>query len=436
MLKMKNSRIIFFVCMFFIYMVLDSCSRSNVVSDGFVKVKNGVFILDGVKYNFAGTNYWQGMHLGSTDYGNREQMVRELDQLKSYGITNLRIMASSEADSNSKYCMQPPLMQSPGVYDDNLFEGLDFLLSEMAKRDMKAVVVLSNYWTWSGGFAQYLKWAGYGDIPYPQDEGGSWYEYIHYAKEFLKNEKTLKWYEDHVKTVVGRVNTITGRKYSEDPTIMCWQLANEPRGCNYKEEFYAWISSTSRMIKDMAPKQLVSLGSEGDTPSEDAGLKAEIDNAFDCIDYITMHIWVQNWNWYAPGDGVQAWEGMIDRVDKYWAAHIDASAKLNKPLVLEEFGIARDSVSYEFESSIVERNAYYNYVYKKFVDGSSGKGAVQGVNFWSYSGEGRSPRPGEYWQNGDPFVGDPPHELQGWYGVYDTDISTLETIKNEIDKLK
>jgi mannan endo-1,4-beta-mannosidase len=60
-------------------------------------------------------------------------------------------------------------MQSPGVYDDNLFEGLDFLLSEMAKRDMKAVVVLSNYWTWSGGFAQYLKWAGYGDIPYPQD---------------------------------------------------------------------------------------------------------------------------------------------------------------------------------------------------------------------------------------------------------------------------
>ena len=36
---------------------------------------------------------------------------------------------------------------------------------------------------------------------------------------------------------------------------------------------------------------------------------------------------------------------------------------------------------------------------------------------------------GLYWQPGDPFVGDPPHELQGWYSIYNTDKSTLGIVK-------
>ena len=30
----------------------------------------------------------------------------------------------------------------------------------MGKRGMKAVVALNNFWEWSGGFEQYLEWAG------------------------------------------------------------------------------------------------------------------------------------------------------------------------------------------------------------------------------------------------------------------------------------
>jgi mannan endo-1,4-beta-mannosidase len=33
------------------------------------------------------------------------------------------------------------------------------------------------------------------------------------------------------------------------------------------------------------------------------------------------------------------------------------------------------------------------------------------------------------WTQGDDFIGDPPHEPQGWYSVYDKDNSTLEIIK-------
>ena len=44
------------------------------------------------------------------------------------------------------------------------------------------------------------------------------------------------------------------------------------------------------------------------------------------------------------------------------------------------------------------------------------------------------PRPGEFWKPGDPFIGDPPHEKQGWYSVYDKD-STVSLIKGWSGKL-
>ena len=35
---------------------------------------------------------------------------------------------------------------------------------------------------------------------------------------------------------------------------------------------------------------------------------------------------------------------------------------------------------------------------------------------------------GGYWQPGDPWIGDPPHEHQGWYSIYDDDAATAAVI--------
>ena len=35
--------------------------------------------------------------------------------------------------------------------------------------------------------------------------------------------------EDHIRKVINRINHVTGEAYKKDPTIMAWQLANEPR---------------------------------------------------------------------------------------------------------------------------------------------------------------------------------------------------------------
>ena len=56
--------------------------------------------------------------------------------------------------------------------------------------------------------------------------------------------------------------------YNDDPTIMSWQLANEPRpgvdgDSTHFDAFSKWIDDTSGFIKKLAPKQLVSTGNEG-----------------------------------------------------------------------------------------------------------------------------------------------------------------------------
>ena len=75
------------------------------------------------------------------------------------------------------------------LLSSDLLEGLDFLLMEMGKRKMTAVVCLNNFWPWSGGFAQYHRWFGGAEIPYPPPaEGGSWFTFARYSSRFYKNK--------------------------------------------------------------------------------------------------------------------------------------------------------------------------------------------------------------------------------------------------------
>ncbi|GAF04115.1 glycoside hydrolase 5 family protein [Saccharicrinis fermentans] len=407
------------------------CQQAD-LSNKFVQVKDGSFLLNNKPYHFKGANYWQGMNLGAPKSGNQARLIRELDQMKAMGITNLRVLAASEADSSMRFAIHPALQTAPGVYNKDIWQGLDFLLEEMSKRDMKAVMVLGNFWTWSGGFPQYLKWAEDSTIPYPQEEAHSWDDFQRFSAEFYSSAKAQDMMNNHIQKVIMRVNSISGISYKNDPTIMAWQLANEPRGFNVPDKFRKWTRKTSEYIKSLDQNHLVCLGTEGNTSSKVAGVNALLDNGDPNIDYITMHIWAQNWGWFKPGDGEKVFEETLEKVDAYWNDHIKVAKQLNKPIVLEEFGIARDRSSYLPTTTTFWRDRYFSFLLKKVQKSIYNHEPVQGFNFWSYSGEGRPPRPGEYWKKGDVILGDPAHELQGWYGVYDTDSTTIGMIK-ELD---
>ena len=151
-------------CAFFLLLLSISFSNGAAQAASFVTVKGHQFVADGKPYYFVGTNYWYGSLLGLEKDKKRgiERLRKELDFLKANGVTNLRLLGGAEGSGmiNGVIRVGPPLQPEQGRFNVDVLNGLDIVLSEMGKRDMKAVIFISNNWEWSGGFQQYLIWNG------------------------------------------------------------------------------------------------------------------------------------------------------------------------------------------------------------------------------------------------------------------------------------
>jgi hypothetical protein len=71
-----------------------SVSKASANASDFVTIRNRRFERRGQPYFFIGANFPQAAMLADSNLtGGRESVVRELDQLRSIGVTNLRVMA-------------------------------------------------------------------------------------------------------------------------------------------------------------------------------------------------------------------------------------------------------------------------------------------------------------------------------------------------------
>jgi len=397
----------------------------------FISVKGTQLMKGEQAYYFTGTNLWYGINLASKGRGgDRPRLLRELDQLKSMGITNVRLMASSEGpDETATGRMFPAMQNAPGIYNNELLEALDFILVELAKREMYAVLCLNNFWPWSGGMAQYYAWSKKKSIPYPPVTGNNeWSTYMEFTSKFYSNWKAKRYFRKHLKVIINRTNSISGKAYKDDPTIMAWELCNEPRGMDKPQAYRRWIRKTAGLIKKWDSKHLITIGSEGNTAAPNGNL-FDKDHKFKNIDYTTIHIWAQNWDWFDPSAPDSTFDSAIVQVKQYLQAHIDLAKQLGKPIVLEEFGIARDQDNHDPNAATYWRDQYYDIVFELIYQSSKSGSPMAGSNFWAWSGEGRPAMPKAIWQKGDDLTGDPPHEYQGWYSIYNKDDTTIQIIK-------
>ncbi len=413
----------------FILIIIFLASFAGVNAQSFVKVTNGQFTLETNNYHYLGTNYWYAALLATTPAG-KERLNRELDFLKAHNVTNLRIVAAAEGEGNiiTVPRIAPATQPQQGVFNEEVLQGLDYLLTAMAKRNMKAVLYLSNNWEWSGGFLQYLLWNKKIDDSVLQRKI-SWDETRDLVSKFYICDACKEDYLKQVHKIVSRKNTISNIAYTNDPTIMSWQLANEPRPMRPAAiiDYKNWIATTAAYIKKLDPNHLVSIGTEGYIGTENKEVFTEI-HADKNIDYTTIHIWPKNWQWYNPENIKKEFPSVVKQTKNYINEHISISEKLNKPLVIEEFGFPRDEGSFSPEASIHYRNKFYKEVFKLWQKQITKKGTLAGLNFWAFGGEAR-PIVGQlFWKDGDDYMGDPPMEQQGLYSIFDSDSSTWKLI--------
>lgn len=403
----------------------------------FIKVNaDGQFVRDGKPYYFVGANFWYGAILGSEgEGGNRERLHKELDFLKSIGINNLRVLVGADGENGIKTRVEPSLQVAPGVYNDTILAGLDYFMNELRERDMTAVLYLNNSWEWSGGYSVYLQWSGHGDAVVPAVDG--WPAYMEYVKQFPQSDSAKALFANHVNYIVSRTNRYNQIKYVDDPTIMSWQIGNEPRAFSdeNKEPFARWMADVAAQIKSFDPNHMVSSGSEGAWGCEmDMNLFEKI-HADPNINYLNIHIWPYNWGWVKADSLKELLPCAKENTKKYIDDHMVIARKYSKPIVLEEFGFPRDGFSFSKEAPTTARDEYYRYVFDLIRQDRESGGLFAGCNFWAWGGFAGQNPDHVFWEKGDDYTGDPAQEQQGLNSVFATD-STIEIIKAENRKLQ
>ena len=126
------------------------------------------------------------------------------------------------------------LQLKPGVYDEAVFQGLDYALAQARARGLRLIVCLEDYWL---SVDRYVPWS---------PTAGS-------KTDFYTDWTIRRLYKSHLRTFVSRVNTVTGIRYREDPTIFAWDLMNEPRCTGCGSELQGWAEEMSLYMKAIDP---------------------------------------------------------------------------------------------------------------------------------------------------------------------------------------
>eukprot|EP00798_Chlamydomonas_sp_ICE-L_P015113 gene15113-21169_t len=146
--------------------------------------------------------------------------------------------------------------EAPGIYDEDQMQGLDFLVYAAAKYNTRLVMVLGNLWPAYFGPENWLIMA---DGPWTEGKN---------ILDFYNSSGVRTLYKQHISYMTNRTNVYTGIKYKDDPTIMAWNVMNEPRcpGCMdavSQDIVIDFMDDLSTHLRNEDPNHLITMGTEG-----------------------------------------------------------------------------------------------------------------------------------------------------------------------------
>jgi len=350
-----------------------SHARTNPGGQGFVKTSGTHFVMNGRRLYLNGFNAYWLMNM-AVDPSTRVKVTTTFQQASKEGMNIARAWAFSDGGYRS-------LQSSPGSYNEDVFKGLDFVVTEARKYGVYLILTLVNNWDDYGGKKQYVQWA--------RDQAG---QSLNNDDDFFTNPVVKGYFKNHVKTVLTRVNSISGVAYKDDPTIFAWELMNEPR-CQSDlsgKPLQEWITEMAGHVKSIDKNHLLEIGLEGFygdsmpekkqfNPGYQVGTDFISNNRIPGIDFTTIHLYPDQW---VPGsdEGTRA-----AFVEKWIQAHIqDSNSVLQKPILLAEFGKSSKSAGY----NVAMRDNYLQGIYNTLYTCARSGGPCGGGLFWQLLAQG------------------------------------------------
>ena len=283
----------------------------------FVRANATRFELDGARFGVNGANCYYASHRS-------DAMVEAVFQVAGgLGANVLRTWAFLDVAAPMAGAW---FQAGPGHFNNgpNGLELLDRTIALAESRDIRLILPLVNHWDDFGGANQYCRWLG-----------------LSHREEFYANAKARAAYRAWVEHVLLRVNTRTNRQYRDEPAIMAWELANEPR-CEIpggREVLLDWAGEMSRFIKSLDGNHLVAFGDEGFFTRAGAGshhdyngshgVDVEASMGIPTLDFGGCHLYPDYEPSVPPAEFGSRWI----------REHIEAGNRASKPMLIEEYGV-------------------------------------------------------------------------------------------------
>jgi mannan endo-1,4-beta-mannosidase len=330
-------------------------------SQQFVTRSGSQLTLAGKSFRFAGTNNYY------LEYSPPVMTDAVLEHASASGSTVMRTWAFLDVPNATDVGDKGVYFQywdgTQPAYNDGAdgLQKLDYVVAKAKAEGLRLILPLTNNWSDFGGMDQYVRWAG-----------GT------YHSDFYSSPTIRQWYKNWISHVLNRTNTITGIKYKDDPTIMAWELANEPRcggsgalptdpTCTVST-LTSWVTDMSGYIKTIDSHHLVGTGDEGFfnepgnasdwTLNGSQGVDSKAFAAVPTIDYLSYHLYPDGWGKDA------AWG------TQWIKDHSAAARSVGKPAILGEYGFKDQSTR--------------NVVYRDWTDAVRTSGGA-GALFWILS---------------------------------------------------
>jgi mannan endo-1,4-beta-mannosidase len=301
----------------------------------------------GTSFTLAGKPFFvTGVNNHYLTYGTDLEVKRVLDDAVTLGGNTVRIFLqpvigslddskptiwdwkkegeSSSLAVNGTYLLYWDSKLNQMVINDgpNGLQRVDRVIAEAKRRNLKLIIALLDSWAYTGGAQQMTAW--YIDEAHRPGSALEPNPVMDY-RFFYSDKRTKHDYKEWLKHVLERVNHESGLQYRDDPTIMAWELMNEPI---IDSDFLRqqWTAEMSSYVKSTDARHLVGAGSINKSPVEIAK-----DLVIPTIDYGT-------WHGYPIYDNVtpEQFNALIPR-------YCGTAAIYNKPVLLEEFGYARSN---------------------------------------------------------------------------------------------
>ncbi|CAI5494687.1 unnamed protein product [Closterium sp. Naga37s-1] len=368
-----------------------------VSSDAFVQRVGRQLWLRGKPFYVNGWNTYWLMYIASIP--DKKNLVNQaLSQGRSMGLTVCRTGAFFDGPG------WHALQTSPGVFDENTFKALDYVIFTAKRFGIRLHMVLNGNWDDYGGKNQYVKWSAAAGGSPPYDDTA-----------FFVDPLCRTFYKNFIKAVLTRRNTLTGQLYRDDPTIFGWELINEPRvyADPSGDVLQAWITDMAAYVKSLDPNHLLSIGSEGfygpSTPDRAKALNAEWwmvnvgtdfvrNNKVPGIDLASVHAYANS------RYSVSAWSDKMAHFTNFVKGHLeDGDGQLNMPVLIGEFG--PESIKKLPDGSMARRNEVYRTLYQIVLESVKKGGSAGATMFWQIMADDlRS------WDDGIAvFASDPAH---------------------------